>query len=1129
VQLNSITLHGFKSFGNRTEIGFSAGTTVIVGPNGSGKSNIIEALRWATGGGRASQYRADDQTDLIFHGATGKRGVGYAEVEIELQHGPRKIHILRTLNRDGSSRLRLNGRNARFLDLDEELSGSGLGRGSLAIIGQGEISSILTADPASLLHYLAEAAGVARLASRREQAQDRLATAQLHHDRLQDLHDELERHLERLQHEAAAAERHQQLSARKLQLRYSLALGRQQNLAQELRTLTTQEADLKRALATCAANHEELQHKQRQQQQQTAARQEEYRQASARTEAWLGELRLAEQHTANAREKLELSSSQEQQLQADLDQLEQLQPPTAPASNTEQLERQASHAAAELKASKAARSSLEEEFERKQAELQVVTQQFERERVTAESFQERLAAVRQQQEETRARLDASRAGQQAGNQETARLTSRLSELSGRETSLEQQITLLRTRLEAAQKQHADASAEAEARSRAAAAQRQQLETRQGYAQGPRNALTSGIPGVLGSVADLLTVAPEFRAALGAALGRRTEFIVTEDSSTARQVITHIRSAGGFVTTLPLDLVNAPAPRLSEHIRNAEGVLGLALEHAEFADRFTGLFNQLLGSTTIIRNMDDALKLAGHQPRPRLVTQSGELLETYGALSGGRQGQTGILSQTADVEEAEKNARQHHEAGKQAHARLLELQQETRTQLAALQEIRSEREAHARKLAASREADAGREQLITELTSRLEALEQEIRTLQPPDRKISETTLEGARHAAGQLHEQLLAARELETENQRASSSATQELIVLQEQLRAFSQASARHDADLERKAALEQRLSAVQEAHKQARQQLAAASEGLQGIRERRPAELDGIRHAAEQAGQLLAQLELQLADSSRQQLASNETLEKTRLAAARREAQLELASEELSAFPPGIDPLDLSERTCRTQLEEITLQLAEIGPVNHRAASEYHEEAARASQLARDLHDAAQASRELDATLEHVDREVTERTTQAITSVRESFKRHVSELFGETAQADIRADHHEGRPSGLHLHLQPPGKRTRQLNLLSVGERTMGALAFLFALMDGSGTQKLPIAVLDEVDAPLDEANIVRFTRFVGRLASSGTQFILVSHQKTTFEAAEVMWGVTSDQGVSKLFSISRDQTPGT
>ena len=275
--------------------------TVVAGPNGSGKSNVIDALRWATGGGRASEFRAGDKTDLIFHGARAKRGLGYAEVEVELEAPAGPITVQRSLQRDGTGRLRLNGRNARFMDIDEALSGTGLGRSSLAIISQGEISSVLMADPGRLLNYVTEAAGVARLANRRELAQSRLATALDHLERLNDLHGELTRQVDRLEEEARDASSHANLTREELVLRFSLAHSRRAGLADEIRSLAEAEQEMLKAIRDQQAQLATLEEEIGTRRKGLDALQEEYRQATARVEAWRGEQRLLQSRAAAAR------------------------------------------------------------------------------------------------------------------------------------------------------------------------------------------------------------------------------------------------------------------------------------------------------------------------------------------------------------------------------------------------------------------------------------------------------------------------------------------------------------------------------------------------------------------------------------------------------------------------------------------------------------------------------------------------------------------------------------------------------------------------------------------------------------------------------------------------------------
>jgi chromosome segregation protein len=218
-----------------------------------------------------------------------------------------------------------------------------------------------------------------------------------------------------------------------------------------------------------------------------------------------------------------------------------------------------------------------------------------------------------------------------------------------------------------------------------------------------------------------------------------------------------------------------------------------------------------------------------------------------------------------------------------------------------------------------------------------------------------------------------------------------------------------------------------------------------------------------------------------------------------------------------------MAERSARAKLREVEFDLETVGPVNHRAAIEHASQATRLSELEAESAEAMAAVEELSATLDAIDRETTGRLNTALKAAAKGFAEHVRQLFGPSAVGAIDVERDGERPIGLRIKLQPPGKRTESLGLLSVGERTMGALAFLFALMSGEAGS-LPIAVLDEVDAPLDEVNIRRFCGFIESLSVQGTQFVLITHQKATFETADTLWGVTSDAGVSRVFSMKRD-----
>jgi chromosome segregation protein len=1126
VRLTGLTLHGFKSFGNRTTVEFAPGVTAIVGPNGSGKSNVVDALKWASGGGRASEFRAGEKTELIFHGAAGKRSLGYAEVELELKGEGKRLTVFRSLHRDGTGKLRLNGRNARFLDIDEELAGSGLGKSGLAIIGQGEVSGVLMADPAKLLQYVAEVAGVARLAGRREQTEDRLATAREHLERLEDLMQELERQLARLLDEAAGAARHAELTREALRLRYTLARLRESSLRSEIGALTEDRNSLRHEVETARELIDQARSQLAAHRRQQAEAERLYREAMAESEARRGDVRVARARVESVDERLRDLERQAGAVGQELSTLELLAPPEPPERDPEGLKGAEADTAAALESALAARQQSE-------AEVREARQELERLRTDASTAAQQSAALESRRAALALELEqleeqaAELTERSADGGSLAEREERAAELREQQETLAAELARLREALAEAQAEHANALAESQARARASERSRQAFEARRGYAQGPRNALASGIPGVLGSVADLLRVPDEYREAVGAALGRRMEYVVVDNADTGQRVLEFVRRSGGFVTALPLDLIDSRPAQLADRLRSEPGVVGLASEQVEADSRFQPVVHQLLGNTTIVRSMPEAVALARREkPRPRLVTLDGDIMESFGAMSGGRrQAQAGVLGAAAELEDAEASAAEAAERSAAAEGVLAQLQGRARGVIEQEAEVRRSLDDALLALARGRESDAARRELTAELQRRSERARAELESLAPPAAPVEGERLTAAEALLGKREARLEACRAEVEERQREAAEARQARLLAVERRQAFEAALAQHERDLERRAALSRRSQELARELELAGQEKQSAGERLMQAERELPADLAVKEQEYRTAVDTLARAESELAHASDAQTSRGEALERLNVTLARREAAWELASEELRAFPSGVATIDGSERNLRVRLTQASEELESLGAVNHRAAQELEQEQERLDGLREESAKAQQAIAELAGTLAELDRETTTRLEAGVAELREGFRRHVTELFGESAEADIEVEREEGRPVGMRIRLQPPGKQTRQLNLLSVGERTMGAMAFLFALMAGGGRQGLPIAILDEVDAPLDEANIRRYCDFLERLAKRGTQFILITHQKATFEVADVMWGVTTEQGVSRVFSLARDE----
>src|SRR5690554_6122010 len=1136
MRLASLTLQGFKSFGNRTTIEFDPGVTAIIGPNGSGKSNVIDALKWTSGGGRAREFRAADKTDLIFHGAAGKRSVGLAEVEVEPESPGGSLKVYRSLDREGTTRLRLNGKGARFLDVEEALAGSGLGRSGLAIIGQGEVSQVLIADPAKLLEYVAEAAGVARLAGRRDQTQSRLDTAMSHLDRLQDVLLELQQRCESLEAEAQEAQRHTELSGEALVLRFTAAATRRTALRSELGSLEERRGTLEADLLDGRERLAELRERGRAADQARDAAEERYRTASAELEFRRGNVRLAAERLERLTERRSAHAATLASLEGEAERLEALEPPTAPDVEPAAAEREAAAAQARLDAARAdlvaatgAETAARTAAERARAELSAA-------RLEAAGNASRRSGLAAQLEQVEERL-AALAGTDTLIDLTA-LEEKAEAASQAAAGAEAALEAGRKRLQEAHERHAMASAESVARRRAAERQRAAFEARRGYAQGPRNALAAGISGVVGSVADLVRVEEKYQEAIAGALGRRAEYVVADTAETAQKVLEHVRRVGGFVTVMPLDLLRPQGQRPLGEFARRPGVLASATDVIDVDSRFEVLFEQLLGGTAVVEDMRAATALArGSGSRPRMVTLDGDVLETSGAMSGGRRAQQGtVLGAAADLEEAEEAAEAAEQEASAAAEGLERLQAEVRALIESVRQVASARDEAEVELTSALQERAGRRSLIEDLQERRGQLLNESAALAEADAP-GEAQLEAMTAAVAQADEEAAAAaerlteaRDNESDLRLAAAAAQQNAALANERWRAFQDASARYRSSKARAATVREELGALKargEALAREHTEATAAHElAVAAV----PTGLEGEEQALNEARAALKQIEAGLGAETEAQATRAQELEETKVQSARRETALELAEEELRSFPAGLEALDLSERAARARLRTVEEELENLGPVNHRAANDLTETRERKESLEVEAVQATLAVAELESALEKIDRETTLRLNKAIERLKDAFGRHVRQLFGADGRGAIEVEFDGARPVGLRIRLQPPGKQTQSLHLLSVGERTMGALAFLFALMgDDENGGGLPVAVLDEVDAPLDEANIRRFCGFVSRLAETGTQFILITHQKATFEIADTLWGVTTEQGVSRVFSIRREETePG-
>lgn len=1152
VRVRSVTIQGFKSFGEKVRLEFHPKVNAVIGPNGSGKSNVIEGIRWASHTARTRELRVRESTELIFHGSLGKAPLGMAEVELELeQFEGANLNIARRLYRDGDSDLELAGKTIRVRDLHDVLRGSGLGPGGLAVVGQGEIGAVIGANPETMLGYLEEAAGLSRATHRRAQSIERLEQAKLHLERAQDLTIEVKQRVAKLEKDAGAALEAASLNLEVKTLEAAIQRHRIRTLTDEIELLEKESLETQTLSDQASTSIQSASLGLEQTRLKRETSQLEFASRSAEVERLQGQARALRERASAADSYLHGLVKEQQNLeleQQNLAKLEPPMPPVAPEDNLSKLENALEEARfnlrdaekQELQARKnygEARtkrdSELQESSQRREkiaamtAERETILHEFTTCHTELKTIKTELQTAQNQANDARAEFEASNKMLDKLERESSVVSSRISENGTRAAELRAARTPIQkeyARLEATRQSRANLS------------------------EGPRRALNSKVEGIIGPVADLISVPEQLETALGAALGRRIEQIVVQNGEVAKAVIEHLKRIGGRATFLPLEILRARTRRETP-ISSEKGVLGFAADLIQSEYRI--VVDTLLGDTLVIENLDIALKLAKKHPnRPRLVTVEGELLEAGGAVTGGKGRDTA-------GETFAENRRLN-----EAKAELERLEQD----LASIEQLlledrdaaQSSREAVVRadqRLKTNREnLDTVRNSILSletrqdSLNSRVTQLEVRLKNLPTTgegelEAGVSSIDLSPLESLIVAASDNLAQARELERTADANLREIKQKIAVFAEQQRTFDADMARFQQSKTRLEIIRSRLEELHLAQLEIQNRLSEANPEIVRLENAaKSLDLDAIKAELVNLEIRRKQLETELANQTRNLSETREKLENQKLAKARREANLETMIQELLGHDLEIEPLAEFEfesllerpnpegtaRTWATRVNQIRTRLDELGAVNPLAKDEFEIEYKRLLDLEAGIADSSAAVLELETALDQLEREVTSKLRESIKRVTEAFRAHILELLGGEGEVELVRDE-AGALEGLALRVTPKGKRTRSLHLLSTGERTMAALGFLFALAQApEDSRGLPLAVLDEVDAPLDEANIRRFTQFLKVLSDKGTQFILVTHQKATMEIADALWGVTTDaSGVSRTFSIKNEAIP--
>ena len=1177
--LKALEIQGFKSFPDKTVLNFGEDITAIVGPNGSGKSNVSDAIRWVMGEQSSKSLRGAKMEDVIFGGTEKRSQMGFAQVTLVLDNTehifPRmeesEVAVTRRYYRSGESEYYINKQSVRLRDVNELFMDTGMGREGYSIVGQGKIDEILSVKSADRREIFEEAAGISKFRHRKEETERKLERTEENLVRINDKIAELELQVGPLRSQAEKAKKYLILRDELRTLEISVWLENLDKIKTDSIKLNTDYALAQQELERANAALDELYAASEQFAEKAHANDME--QERLRTECAELDAKRSEEDAAVAvlRTGIEHNRASIERVENDLrDQSGRAESLTAQIA--------AKHARIEELAAQAA--ELEEE-------LRAFLAQAEELARTAGEAGSEVEALRAK--EALAASDAAdcRADMSAINAGLAELSERRTALEAESESVDGQLTEKRRAASASRRALEEAQEEADAvrniisghtlkmegrvkreetarqKSIDLTMEKNNLDSRihllsemekeyEGFNKAVRLIMQAAekntLRGVHGPVANLMTTDKRYAVAIEIALGAGMQNVVVDREEDAKSAINFLKQRdGGRATFLPLTAIRGDVLR-EAGVEREYGYVGVASQLVQFDKRYAEIFNNLLGRTVVVEDMDCGIAIARkYSNRFRIVTLDGQVLNRGGSMTGGSVSRSaGILSRANELKEltARREAltekldaalREADEAKRDLNAAQYELdvaREQQRGAEDAVLRLTGEKKQYDMLLESlrTRESDIAAE--LESITARTEELK---KAAAAREEEIKKHEAEAARCRA-ESEEKLAGQNEL----QRDSAHLGDEIAARKSTLAGFTaerETTERALGDLEtlaqqmrgdedgRRALIEDYRAKIKAAEEEIAQHDAVTA-SLRADAEKRRAELAELAEAK-------LTLEGERSANDRRYRECNELLSQTQAAAGRLEQKrVTAAMEEKQILDKLWESYELSHSAAQEQrielesvpkasrrINELKREINGLGNVNVGAIEEFDRVNTRYTYLTGQRDDVEKAKEELLGVIENITSEMTVIFKEQFALIRESFQETFLELFGGGKATLELEDENAVLDCGIEIKVQPPGKALKTLSLLSGGEKAFVAIALYFAILKVHPT---PFCVMDEIEAALDEPNVIRVAHYMRRICDK-TQFIVITHRRGTMEAADVLYGVTmQERGVSKVLTIN-------
>ena len=1179
--LKALEIQGFKSFPDKTVLNFGEDITAIVGPNGSGKSNISDAIRWVMGEQNSRQLRGAKMEDVIFGGTEKRRAMGFAQVTLVIDNTEHifnrdeaEVAVTRRYYRSGESEYYINRQSVRLKDVNELFMDTGMGREGYSIIGQGKIDEILSVRSDDRREVFEEAAGISKYRHRKEESERKLQRTEENLVRINDKITELELQVEPLRKQAETAKKYLVLRDELRTLEISVWLENLQKLKADRLKLQadfeTAQADQKKAQDELDRVYAQAEECSRLLHENDCAAEEKRGRISA-LESAIGEhesaaavARTTAQHHAETIERMdrEMSESRSrteslhEQMQVMARRMEEIDASArtleneiaalceemrgssdaaaAAAAQLEQLRRREAQevaGAAQARAELSAITAGSDEIAQRTAELtEELTQSEEKlaqtRREAAQNEKELLSA--REEEQAAANIIGGHSLKMEGRQRRAKESiEQKNQLSLQEKTISDRIRLL-----------SEMEKEYEGFSKAVKIVMRAAEART-------------LSGIHGPVGNLIHTDKDCSVAIEIALGGALQHIVVDTKNDGKNAIGLLKQRdGGRATFLPLDTIRGRSLR-ENGLENEYGFVGIASELVRCDGRYGSVIENLLGATVVVEDLDCGIQMAKrHDNRFRIVTLDGQVINTGGSMTGGSVSRNaGILSRSGELEQLHKKLKKiqsqlqdatllaesanrelqkaqyelevARDQQRQANDRVLTLEGRKNHYDMLIESLEQQQESlHIQKENLQKRStdDAGRmdtiRRTIADFTARAEETREEIEMLQ----RRQETARQGLGEMTDRLTEKKAQQAALSAEGESARRS-MEDLSRLRESL------EGEHTDRESLRAQMEQAMAQAR-AEEERQQQEARELRG--GIEEH--------RQALQKLSEEKMALETRRSQTDRLSRTCNDTLLNCEREVTRLEGKLNgSALEEKQILDKLWERYELSHsdaQALRVELEsvpkatrrigELNREIKGLGAINIGAIEEFDRVNTRYPYLSDQRNDVEKAKEELLGIIEEITKQMTEIFATQFEILKQSFQETFLELFGGGRATLELEDENDILRCGIEIKAQPPGKQLKTLSLLSGGEKAFVAIALYFAILKVHPT---PFCVMDEIEAALDESNVVRYARYMRRIAGK-TQFIVITHRRGTMEEADVLYGITmQERGVSTVLTANLNE----